>query len=119
MLCRDFAIRDRMKQLLPLSHFCGIISSFLPLLIYGEQSHRAETEHEWDQWKITGVLDLGRTCSIRGARDAPKYNDFILPLIFTKRLCDVFEDESQPYRKGSAVLFCRWNPRILMIPCGE
>ena len=32
-------------------------------------------------------------CSIRGAKDAPKYNDFILPLIFTKRLCDVFDDE--------------------------
>lgn len=32
-------------------------------------------------------------CSIRGARDAPKYKDFILPLIFTKRLCDVFDDE--------------------------
>ena len=31
-------------------------------------------------------------CSIRGAKDAPKYKDFILPLIFTKRLCDVFDD---------------------------
>ena len=25
-------------------------------------------------------------CSIRGAKDAPKYKDFILPLIFAKRL---------------------------------
>lgn len=32
-------------------------------------------------------------CSIRGARDAPKYKEYILPLIFTKRLCDVFDDE--------------------------
>jgi type I restriction enzyme M protein len=32
-------------------------------------------------------------CSIRGAADAPKYKDFILPLIFAKRLCDVFDDE--------------------------
>ena len=32
-------------------------------------------------------------CSIRGAKDAPKYKDFILPLIFTKRLCDVYDDE--------------------------
>lgn len=32
-------------------------------------------------------------CAIRGAQDAPKYKDFILPLIFTKRLCDVFDDE--------------------------
>src|ERR1039458_3685967 len=32
-------------------------------------------------------------CSIRVAKDAPKFKDFILPLIFTKRLCDVFDDE--------------------------
>jgi type I restriction enzyme M protein len=32
-------------------------------------------------------------CSIRGAKDAPKYKEFILPLIFAKRLCDVFDDE--------------------------
>ena len=32
-------------------------------------------------------------CSIRGAQDAPKFKEFILPLIFAKRLCDVFDDE--------------------------
>jgi len=32
-------------------------------------------------------------CSIRGAKDASKYKDYILLLIFTKRLCDVFDDE--------------------------
>src|ERR1041385_8816363 len=32
-------------------------------------------------------------CSIRGAQEAPRFKDFILPLIFTKRLCDVFDDE--------------------------
>ncbi len=32
-------------------------------------------------------------CSIRGAKDAPKYKDYILPLVFAKRLCDVFDDE--------------------------
>ena len=31
--------------------------------------------------------------SIRGATDAPKFKDFILPLIFYKRLSDVFDDE--------------------------
>jgi len=57
-------------------------------------------------------------CSIRGAKDAPKgaerhrlhgraarrvsaaarikYKDFILPLIVTKRLCDVFGEEVDP-----------------------
>jgi hypothetical protein len=32
-------------------------------------------------------------CSIRGAKDAAKFKDFILPLVFVKRLCDVFDDE--------------------------
>ncbi|GFO97814.1 N-6 DNA methylase [groundwater metagenome] len=32
-------------------------------------------------------------CSIRGAADAAKFKDYILPLIFVKRLCDVFDDE--------------------------
>ncbi len=34
-------------------------------------------------------------CVIRGATDAPKFKDFILPLIFYKRLSDVFDDEFQ------------------------
>ncbi|MYB93125.1 SAM-dependent DNA methyltransferase [Candidatus Poribacteria bacterium] len=37
------------------------------------------------------LLDAANT--IRGASDAPKFKDFILPLIFYKRLSDVFDDE--------------------------
>jgi len=32
-------------------------------------------------------------CAIRGATDAPEFKDFILPLVFFKRLSDVFDDE--------------------------
>ena len=32
-------------------------------------------------------------CSIRGARDAAKFKDYLLPLLFLKRLSDVFDDE--------------------------
>ena len=32
-------------------------------------------------------------CVIRGPIDAPKFKDYILPLIFMKRVSDVFEDE--------------------------
>ncbi len=31
-------------------------------------------------------------CKVRGEIDAPKYKDYILPLIFLKRLSDVFPD---------------------------
>ena len=34
-------------------------------------------------------------CSIRGEKDAAKYKDYILPLLFIKRLSDVFDDEIQ------------------------
>ena len=34
-------------------------------------------------------------CSIRGEKDAPKFKDYLLPLLFVKRLSDVFDDEVQ------------------------
>lgn len=36
-------------------------------------------------------------CAIRGTADAPKFKDFILPLVFYKRLSDVFDDEVAHY----------------------
>ncbi len=37
--------------------------------------------------------------AIRGPVDAPKYKDYILPLVFLKRLSDVFEDELEHLAK--------------------
>src|ERR1700730_9891867 len=34
-------------------------------------------------------------CAIRGEKDAPKFKDYLLPLLFIKRLSDVFDDEIQ------------------------
>jgi len=34
-------------------------------------------------------------CQIRGEKDAPKFKDYLLPLLFIKRLSDVFDDEVQ------------------------
>lgn len=48
---------------------------------------KPEKDKSLEQW----IWDAA--CSIRGAKDAPKYKEYILPLIFTKRLCDVFDDE--------------------------
>lgn len=39
-------------------------------------------------------------CAIRGAKDAAKFKDYILPLIFVKRLCDVFDDEVERVAKS-------------------
>lgn len=38
-------------------------------------------------------------CVIRGPIDAPKYKDYILPLIFMKRLSDIFADELEKLAK--------------------
>jgi type I restriction enzyme M protein len=51
----------------------------------------------------TGELDLSTleswlweaACQVRGPLDAPKFKDYILPLVFLKRLSDVFDDEVQ------------------------
>ncbi len=34
-------------------------------------------------------------CEVRGEKDAPKFKDYLLPLLFIKRLSDVFDDEVQ------------------------
>lgn len=55
--------------------------------IKSKVNNKQQKEKSLESW----IWDAA--CSIRGAQDAPKYKDFILPLIFTKRLCDVFDDE--------------------------
>ena len=52
----------------------------------------SENEEQLDISTLeTWLLDAANT--IRGASDAPKFKDFILPLTFYKRLSDVFDDE--------------------------
>lgn len=50
------------------------------------------TERELDLRTLENWL-WEAACKIRGEIDAPKYKDYILPLIFLKRLSDVFDDE--------------------------
>src|SRR3989304_2248005 len=50
-------------------------------------NNNGQTDKSLEQW----LWDAA--CSIRGAKEAAKYKDFILPLVFTKRLCDVFDGE--------------------------
>lgn len=39
-------------------------------------------------------------CSIRGEKDAAKFKDYLLPLLFLKRLSDVFDDEISRLAEG-------------------
>ena len=49
-------------------------------------------ERKLDVTSLEGWL-WDAACQIRGPLDAPKFKDYILPLLFLKRLGDVFEDE--------------------------
>ncbi|MHB0970960.1 MAG: N-6 DNA methylase [Thermoanaerobaculia bacterium] len=65
------------------------------------KTRRARARRTLDSTAETGTLDVKAmetmlwkaACSIRGEKDAPKFKDYILPLLFLKRLSDVFEDE--------------------------
>jgi type I restriction enzyme M protein len=50
------------------------------------------TEGGLDVKGMEGML-WKAACSIRGEKDAPKFKDYLLPLLFLKRLSDVYEDE--------------------------
>ena len=54
-------------------------------------------------------------CAIRGPVDAPKFKDYILPLIFLKRLSDVFDDEIARLAQefGSAQMALLGGRRVL------
>jgi type I restriction enzyme M protein len=65
-----------------------LLQSALPLRPNAEEHLDISTLEQW-LWDAA--------CEIRGATDAPKFKDFILPLVFFKRLSDVFDDEFVAY----------------------
>src|SRR5436309_257927 len=71
--------------------------SMLPLALHSDEHLAISTLETW-LWDAA--------CAIRGATDAPKFKDFVLPLIFFKRLSDVFDDEfaEQVERYGDAAV---------------
>ena len=48
-------------------------------------------------------------CAIRGEKDAPKFKDYLLPLLFLKRLSDVFDDEVERLAEGYGNLETTWE----------
>jgi type I restriction enzyme M protein len=58
----------------------------------GRRTVEVGTGEPLDTKSMEGLL-WRAACSIRGEKDAPKFKDYILPLVFIKRLSDVFEDE--------------------------
>jgi type I restriction enzyme M protein len=59
------------------------------------------SNHNQDNNKSLENWIWSAACAIRGAKDAGKFKDYILPLIFVKRLCDVFDDEVDKIAKNA------------------
>lgn len=53
----------------------------------------ARTAHPAQSTKPMEQMLWDAACSIRGEKDAAKFKDYLLPLLFLKRLSDVFDDE--------------------------
>lgn len=60
-----------------------------------ERVKRGIPKHSILSHKSMEQMLWSAACSIRGEKDAPKFKDYILPLLFVKRLSDVFDDEVQ------------------------
>ena len=58
----------------------------------GRRTAEVGTGEPLDTKSMEGLL-WRAACSIRGEKDAPKFKDYILPLVFIKRLSDVSDDE--------------------------
>lgn len=69
--------------------------------ILQKRKRKAASKKYQDSSPKTNILDSSSmeqmlwqaACKIRGEKDAPKFKDYILPLLFIKRLSDVFDDE--------------------------
>jgi type I restriction enzyme M protein len=59
--------------------------SYRPLVVAQEAAIPSTKSMEQMLWDAAS--------SIRGEKDAPKFKDYLLPLLFLKRLSDVFDDE--------------------------
>ncbi|MCI0547726.1 MAG: type I restriction-modification system subunit M N-terminal domain-containing protein, partial [Candidatus Rokubacteria bacterium] len=62
------------------------------VVVEGEARPKLAAKAALDVKSMEGML-WKAACGIRGEKDAPKFKDYILPLIFVKRLSDVFDDE--------------------------
>ncbi len=70
-----------------------IKSSELDISDSGKKRKRKTSKEDVLSTKAMEQMLWNAACSVRGEKDAPKFKDYILPLIFIKRLSDVFDDE--------------------------
>lgn len=87
--------RAAMAKLLALAEEAGVDSTD-PALVDGAAPRRKRGRQASVGATATKPMEQmlwDAACSIRGEKDAPKFRDYLLPLLFLKRLSDVFDDE--------------------------
>lgn len=87
--------RAAMAKLLALAGEAGVDSTD-PSLVDGAAPRRRRGRQASVGATATKPMEQmlwDAACSIRGEKDAPKFRDYLLPVLFLKRLSDVFDDE--------------------------
>lgn len=91
--------RAKLEAIEQLASECGVLSEDgeLPLFQEGTPRRRRRGVRAGspvaNSTKPMEQMLWDAACSIRGEKDAAKFKDFLLPLLFIKRLSDVFDDE--------------------------
>lgn len=88
--------RAGMAKILALAEEVGIDPAELSLGGGGDSTTRKRGRRRGADVPTTKPMEQmlwDAACSIRGEKDAPKFKDYLLPLLFLKRLSDVFDDE--------------------------
>jgi len=83
--------RGKAKQ--SISALMSEVESESPNAVANGRRRRRASRNDVLTTKSMEQMLWSAACSIRGEKDAPKFKDYILPLVFVKRLSDVFEDE--------------------------
>jgi type I restriction enzyme M protein len=96
--------RAGVASIIALAQEAGLIEGQIPLFSSTEAAQQITGRRTRAKREAKGPTDPTSTkpmeqmlwdaaCSIRGEKDAPKFKDYLLPLVFIKRLSDVFDDE--------------------------
>ena len=70
---------------------------------------RSRKDRAADSTKPMEQMLWDAACAIRGEKDAPKFKDYLLPLLFLKRLSDVFDDEVKRLAEEYGNLKTAWE----------
>src|SRR5437868_6875727 len=93
--CRHYRLPPRSRQARPAAH---AHSAAVRSILDGRPLMASSGNGEKGKGRRLDVAALESwlweaACQVRGPLDAPKFKDYILPLVFLKRLSDVFDDE--------------------------